>query len=130
MRWYFVVTCLLLTTGCLQNSPVAPMPLDREIVVARGRTVDLSNGVSVSFIGVLGDSRCPIDAVCIQGGDAVVRIAITAAGSRAERDLHTGPLNPVSHAGVQVRLVDLHPYPFSSRQTEQDEYRATLHVTR
>jgi len=35
----------------------------------------------------------------------------------------------VTYGGVKVTLVDLQPYPFSSRTTAPGDYRATLVVS-
>jgi hypothetical protein len=120
--------CLLPTTACLGTSPTAPV--DRQVVLAPGQTTEIAAGLGLRFIGVTGDSRCPADAVCVQGGDAVVRISILSNGSTAERDLHTGNLQPVTFEAVRVELIQLEPYPFSGRTIRPDEYRATLRVTR
>ena len=130
MRLCVLLFCLLPATACLRNSPVEPTALDEQVVLAPGQTTDVAREVAVAFIGVIGDSRCPGDAICITGGDAIVRIAIIAGGARAERDLRTGPLAPVAFSGVRVRLVELQPYPFSSRPFDPSEYRATLRVSR
>jgi hypothetical protein len=100
------------------------------VVLAPGQTTEIAAGLSLRFIGVTGDSRCPADALCVQGGDAVVRISILSNGSTAERDLHTGTMQPVTFEAVRVELIQLEPYPFSSRTIRPDEYRATLRVTR
>ena len=83
------------------------------------------------FEGVTGDSRCPADALCIQGGDAVVHVTVLAGGSAGhDYDLHTGDMRPVKHGDLTIALVELAPYPLSSRTIEPDDYRATLRVTR
>ena len=131
MRFLLLVLCLLPATGCLGSSPSAPSPIDREVVLAPGQTAQLAANVSVRFITVVGDSRCPGDALCIQGGDAIVRVEISSGRARAERELHTGSLQPVQVDDLVVRLMDLAPYPFSSLPpTQPADYRATLRVTR
>ena len=84
----------------------------------------------ITFVGVTGDSRCPADAFCIQGGDAVVRIVVLTGGGATPYELHTGNLRPVTHAGFAIALVQLDPYPFSSRTIQPADYRATIRVTR
>lgn len=37
----------------------------------------LEDGVRVSFLYVHSDSRCPLDAICVRAGDAVVVVALT-----------------------------------------------------
>jgi hypothetical protein len=39
-------------------------------------------------------------------------------------------MRPVKHGDLTIELVQLSPYPFSSRTIQPDEYRATLRVTR
>ena len=78
-----------------------------------GQTVTVSEAdATFRFDGVSGDSRCPIDAICIQGGDALVQIAVLRARSGAQAyTLHTGNLRPVVHDDLTIALVDLSPYP-------------------
>jgi hypothetical protein len=128
MRHLLLGICLLSTTACLGNSPTAPV--DRQVVLAPGQTTEIAAGLSLRFSGVTGDSRCPADAICVQGGDAIVRIVIMSNGSTAERELHTGTMQPVTFEAVRVELIQLEPYPFSSRTIRPDEYRATVRVTR
>ena len=89
-----------------------------------------TTSVTVRFNGVTGDSRCPGDAICIQGGSADVRI--TAVSRETSRDyvLKTGDMRPVQVDDVTIALVQLSPYPFSSRAIQPQDYRATLKVTR
>lgn len=127
------IPCLLLIAACEENSAAGPtVPLNQEFTLSPGETASIQDTpVRVQFVRVSGDSRCPADVVCIQGGDALVEIRVTN-GSPAEFDLHTGDESRavISHAGLRIALVDLKPYPFSTRTIGPDEYRATLRVTR
>ena len=122
--------CLLLTTACLGNGPTAPTPFDRQVVLAPGQTAALAEDFSIRFVGVVGDSRCPADAFCVLGGDAIVRIDVMTPGDTVSRDLHTANTQPVLYGGARIELVQLDPYPFSARPIEPGEYRATLRVAR
>jgi hypothetical protein len=84
----------------------------------------------LEFRGVTGDSRCPADAVCIQGGDATVHVRVTDPDA-ADYELHTGDSSraTVTHGGTRIELVELQPYPFSSRTIEPEDDRATLTVS-
>jgi hypothetical protein len=97
--------------------------------VARIAGVDLR----LQFVRVTGDSRCPADALCIQGGDATVQIRASEddGGNSTLLGLHTGDASQASAVYLQARitLIELQPYPFSSRTIAPDEYRATLTVT-
>ena len=130
----FAAVCLLLGTACAENSPSGPtVPLGEQFTLAAAEPASVvGTSLRVRFLQVSGDSRCPADALCIQGGDALVHIRAEHAGDEAEYDLHTGDSSRAAarHAGFRIELVSLQPYPFSSRRIEPDEYRATLKVSR
>jgi hypothetical protein len=135
MRAALVVLCLLSATACDEASIAGPtVALNERFTlspsgVAAVRDVD----VNVQFVEVTGDSRCPGDAVCIQGGDALVKIRVSGGGSTSSYDLHTGDSSRASivHGSVKIALVELQPYPFSSRPPiVPGDYRATLMVSR
>jgi hypothetical protein len=127
------LSCLFLTTACDEKSPVGPtVPLNQQFTLAPGEAASIeSTSIRIEFLRVSGDSRCPADAVCIQGGDALVEVRVSD-GDSAEYDLHTGDQSQaaVTHAGFRIELVQLQPYPFSSRTIQPEEYRATLTVSR
>ncbi len=133
MRVLRLAACLLCVTACSRNSITAPdAPFERQVVLAPGEAAAVPEAsLVVRFDGVLGDSRCPADALCITGGDAIVRIVVAPdRGSRATYDLHTGDLRPARHDTLSIELVDLSPYPFSTRQINPADYRATLRLRR
>jgi hypothetical protein len=127
------VVCFLLATACDEKSPTGPsVPLEQQFTLAPGQSASIaSTSMRVRFLRVSGDSRCPADAFCIQGGDALVHIRAEN-GAGAEYELHTGDSSraAASHAGLRIELVNLQPYPFSSRTIQPEEYRATLYVSR
>ena len=127
------LSCLLFATACDEKSPVAPtVPLNRQFTLAPGESASIEDtSITIEFMRVSGDSRCPADAICIQGGDALVEVRVRN-GSTAEYELHTGDQSraAVTHAGFRIELMQLQPYPFSSRTIQPGEYRATLTVTR
>lgn len=124
----------LVAGACGPTSPTAsPAPFERQFVLAPGQAMPVPEAaVSVRFVGVTGDSRCPGDALCIQGGDAVVRVDVEPArGARASYDLHTGDMRPARHGDITLEIVELAPYPFSSLPpTRPGDYRLTLRVRR
>jgi hypothetical protein len=106
------------------------VPIDQEFTLAPGERATIADtGVRIRFLRVDGDSRCPADAVCIQGGDALVKIEVQSSSGTEPFDLHTGSMNPVSYRNLTIALVSLMPYPFSSRTIKPEDYRATLRVT-
>ena len=121
---------VIVVAGGCDESPTGPS-LNDEFTLAPGEVTTIADaGVQIRFDRVEGDSRCPADVVCVQGGDAVVRIAVLERSAERPYELHTGGMAPVNHDGLTIVLVQLQPYPFSSRTIEAGDYRATLRVTR
>jgi hypothetical protein len=126
-------SCLLFATACDEKAPTGPtVPLNQQFTLAPGETATVQDtSLRVQFLGVMNDSRCPADVVCIQGGDALVTIRVMD-GGRNEYQLHTGDESQASitHNGHRISLVQVQPYPFSSRTIRAEEYRATFTVAR
>jgi hypothetical protein len=126
--------CLLSATACALSSPAGPTPgLNEAFTLAPEETASIrGTSLRLRFVNVSGDSRCPADAICIQGGDAIVHIRVLRGPGDAEYRLHTGDASRgrVEHGDLKIELVELQPYPFSSRTIQPDEYRATLKVSR
>jgi hypothetical protein len=132
MRILSACFCLLAVTACSGSTPASPTHFSRDLVLSPGQTVPVAEaGISLRFDGVSGDSRCPLDAICIQGGDALVKIAVLPSrGSGRDYALHTADLRPVGHDDLTIALLELSPYPFSSRTIAPEDYRATVRITR
>jgi len=128
-----LLCCLLCVTSCDENSPLSPtVPLNERFTLAPGEVVNVSGtDLQLEFVRVTGDSRCPGDAICIQGGDAIVQLRAADGGDSTLLGLHTGDASQASaiYRGARITLVELSPYPFSSRPIEPNDYRATLSVT-
>lgn len=123
--------CVVLAGAC-DEAPTGPtVPLNQEFVLAPGASAVIDKvSAAIRFEEVSGDSRCPADVACVQGGDAIVHITVVSSAGRRAYDLHTGDMRPVRHDGLTITLVELSPYPFSTRTIQPNEYRATLKVTR
>ena len=132
MRTIVLIGCLLAALACEPTSPTMPLPVNRELVLAPGEAVSISEAsVSVRFMGVVADSRCPAAALCVSVGEGIVRVVIEpAVASPAVYDLHTGAPAATRHADLALELVRLSPYPLTVGSISPEEYRATLRVTR
>jgi hypothetical protein len=116
----------LLAAGC--NSPTAP---DR---VVPGRPFTLKVGESATlpgndgrmgFVRLVSDSRCPLDALCITAGDAVIQVSFTVGHLITE--VHTDPrLSQIPFANYVIRLTELQPYPQASAPKPPEDYVATF----
>jgi hypothetical protein len=126
-------SCLLIAPACDEKAPSGPtVPLNQEFTLSPGEAATVQDtSLRIQFLHVSGDSRCPRDAVCIQGGDALVHIRASEGGS-SDYELHTGDESraAASHGGFHIELINLQPYPFSTRTIQPHEYRAALRVSR
>jgi hypothetical protein len=132
VRRFLLLICLTAVTACGGNPTKPDVPFNEPFTLAVGESASFADvPLIVEFLGVSGDSRCPADAVCIQGGDAIVKVRVRM-GFTNQYELHTGDSAraTATHGSVRISLVDLQPYPFSSRTITQDEYRVTLTVAR
>jgi hypothetical protein len=114
--------------------PTAPsVPPNQQLILAAGTSAPIEGtSLILEFLRVSNDSRCPGDAICITGGDALVHIIVRGDRS-AEYELHTGDSSRASalREGWRITLVNLQPYPFSSLPPIQpSDYRATFDITR
>src|SRR5262245_59813647 len=103
-----LATLVTLLSACASTGSIAPHgPINAEVTLAPGELTEIAGAsIRVRFVGVTNDSRCPADAVCIQGGDAIVRIEVLPVlGGQATYDLHTGNLQPVRHDDLTIALV-------------------------
>ena len=127
-----VAAALVLAAVACSDGPTAPTPVNQRFTLAPGESAQVPDaGVSVRFDGVTGDARCPGDALCILGGDAVVHVVVLEGLSVFAYELHTGSLQRVRHGDLTLSLEDLQPYPFSSLgPIAPADYRATIRATR
>lgn len=87
-------------------------------------------GVLVRFEQLVADSRCPIDALCIHAGDAVVRLSFSGRASDT-LDLHVnGDPKRAVVGDIAVRLLEVAPAPVSTQPTRPAGYSVSLEVTR
>ncbi|MGE3176728.1 MAG: hypothetical protein AB7O32_04625 [Vicinamibacterales bacterium] len=132
VRILLLMTCVLSLSACA-GSPAAPgATVDERFTLAPGQSIHVEPlDTTVQFVEVTGDSRCPGDALCITGGDAIVRVRLFQGLAAATRELHTGDasLAAVTWRGARVALVELQPYPFSFRPILPEDYRATMVVS-
>jgi hypothetical protein len=130
MRRALALICLLSLTACDESITGPSVALNENFQLRPGSSAAIDGAFTVRFNRVSGDSRCPADAICIQGGDAIVSITAIDDDALVDLELHTGSMAPVRYGSYTITLIQLQPYPFSSRTIQPDEYRATLKVTR
>lgn len=102
------------------------------IVLKFGQAEKLAGGMSVKFVEIVEDSRCPEGATCIWAGRAIVRIEVTENGSEPRIvDFEVGNIESTARFGkFVVKAEKLDPYPKAESQTDKAAYSATLSIER
>ena len=123
------VLALALAFGRLEPS-VGQAPVHAELGVGDSFRVP-GRALSIQFVRVVSDSRCPKGVTCIWEGDAVVAVRVIADAVEPETlELHTADVSRregTAH-GVRVHLDRLEPLPGTERPPSAGDYRAFLSI--
>ena len=118
-------------TAASQNSQnVSRQELGKAFAMKIGDSFTL-NDLRLTFQRVAGDSRCPIDAVCVWAGDAEIALKLEQGNKSAVASLHT-TLEPkkTEWNGYTISLVSVSPSRRAATDIDPAEYRAEIVVTR
>jgi hypothetical protein len=134
------ISMALIAAGCASPShPEIAAGAASGIEVESGRDFDVALGqearvrgtsISIRFVEVSNESRCPSDVQCVWAGNAVVKLSLAASGAASSGASLNTTLEPrsVVFAGYRVTLTSLRPYPRSGTTIPQAAYVATLEV--
>lgn len=112
----------VLTAQAQLNKPIT-------IKINRQKTV-VKKELTIKFLALVEDSRCPTDAQCIQAGSARIRVKVEG-GKRAPliSELITGTKsNTIRFAGYAIKLIDLNPKPATNIRINRNGYTATFTI--
>ena len=107
--------------------------LGQEFTLPVGKTAIFeSESLSIKFVEVITDSRCPEGVECIWAGEAQCRLHFTIAGSPAEMIV----VQPGGAPGARDYFIQykidfrLEPYPQEGQQIDPSDYRLIMTVTK
>jgi hypothetical protein len=125
-----ILVMSLLAAACGDETPTGPSPFPASVTLQPGEQSN-TGGLVVLFEGVTEDSRCPLDALCIQAGDATARVTLTTGGVGTPFFLTVNKVETkrATFREFQVELVTLQPYPQSRTPIAPSAYRATFTIT-
>jgi len=131
MKRVLALMAALSAAGCF-NSPTGPdavagQPFD----LKAGAVATLPDGARLRFERVQSDSRCPMDAICVWAGDAILFVTLNPEkGVTESREMHTQPTgSQISYANYTIKLTALSPYPRSNQEIPATGYIATFVVS-
>jgi hypothetical protein len=110
-----------------QHALAAQLLLSDPFHVEQGESVELAQGVTLKFIGVTSDSRCPADVTCVWQGEAVLEIELQARGRTARGSISTVKTDLIL-LGLRVKLLGLYPSLRESEKRPAEENIAFLRV--
>ena len=102
----------------------------RITVQINGQKAAVKNKLTIKFVSLIEDSRCPKGTQCIQAGTA--KIQIKASGGREGEkmfELQTNPnANSVFYGGYEIKLIDVNPAPANNIRINRNGYTATFKI--
>lgn len=133
MKHHHLVPLLLIVTLAACRSASAPAAhaasLNQEVQLApKEQAAYGPQGLTVEFVRVVTDSRCPKDVTCVWAGEVVVEVS-TRTGSGAAGQQHEIKAGESATVGAyHVSIVNVQPEKLSTREIRPEDYRVTLKV--
>lgn len=105
----------------------------QEFTLAGGQSAEITGeNLSIKFIRVTSDSRCPQGATCIWAGEASSLVEITDSESTYAKTLtQPGLTEPPKTDFKNYEITfDLKPYPQLGKEIKSEDYRLQLKISR
>lgn len=131
LKAVFLSFVLLFVTASALVETQAQTIQQLKLAVKNQKTVT-KDKLTVKFVSVIEDSRCPTGANCIWAGNAKIQIKITnRKGVSKIFELNTN-LEPqtVKFEGYEIKLGALIPHPKADTPTDTNSYTATFSLTK
>ena len=132
--------CVVALVGCGAQAKVRArktVRLNQNFALRIGQEVLVADQkLSVKFVSVPEDSRCPKGVTCIWAGNVRVQLQVTKAKSKPVKiELSLNPRDfPDGEAAdcgdYKIKLVRVDPYPVADQQLKPGDYTATLSISR
>ena len=121
----------LVFTICFAGYTVAAVPQKGETITVKVNREkrESHSKITVRFVEMLEDSRCPTDVQCIQAGNAKIKVRVSRNGRSRMMELNTGrPNEPSIFEGYELKLTALTPEPRSNIRINRNGYLATIAI--
>ena len=125
-----LISAQLALAALLACSSNATAPIDEDFTVAVGESVAVAGTpITIRFVGVPEDSRCPMGVLCIWAGNARVDLELRGIGAPATLSVNTfNGAKEVVYGSYRIQLVQLEPAAITNGPVRPGDYRATLKV--
>lgn len=108
-----------------QTAQQIKLGLNKQKVVSKDQ-------LTIKFVSVVEDSRCPVGVDCIWAGNAKVQIKVTnrkGDSKTYELNTHLEPQS-VNFEGYEINLAGLLPHPRANTRINPNRYTATFTLTK
>lgn len=132
VMWLAIAVAVLLPfSGCSKPAESMDVGLDEEFALSVGQSATIEGeNISITFVEVVSDSRCPTGATCIWAGEASCLIEFTDSESRYRKVLTEPGSSSPPEASITSYEIEftLLPYPELGKETATKDYRLQLTV--
>ncbi len=133
MRFLAVLALLLiaLLSAC-SESPTEPAgpSLGQPFSLGVGESATIGGQqITIRFEQLVSDGRCPMDALCVWPGEAVVALSFELRNRPAAFQLSTLLTPGTTISGYRIALRAVSPFPRSNVRIDPGDYRVELLVT-
>lgn len=137
---FFLLTCFSLL-GYIHHHNGYISATETSITASLGQAFDIKVGqetrissqqLTLKFLSVSEDSRCPQGTICMWEGNGKVNIEVTPTGQTpyvVELNTAMSLESEATYLIYKISLLELQPYPSAGSTIQQSEYIATVRVT-
>ena len=129
-----LLTALIVAAACAPEVGAGTAGLGESFSLAVGQSASIDGeDLTIEFIDVIADSRCPSGVECIWQGEVACLVEITYSGTGQQKVLtYPGLTQEPSEAqfGSYQFTFSVEPYPEADKEIEKSEYRLNLLITK
>jgi len=126
-RYFVCIVFAVALTACGRDGSAATLNAPIQLAPGQSAVFDAED-LTVKFVGIDSDSRCPSDVACVWAGEVVVRLSVRKDSRTKELSIKATQSLPVD--GFSVTVLDVLPPRASSQRIAPADYRVTLKVAR
>lgn len=109
---------------------IAAQTTERIEVKNGGQKVSKNGRITVKFVELIEDSRCPADVNCVWAGIARIKVRLIRGRKTSEVELNTMDKKSTLFHGWTFALTDLQPRQSTTSKYSPSAYTATITVSR
>lgn len=129
MKTLFLTLILMLVFGSVQFA-AAQKDQSLTVKINQQKTIPGSK-VTIKFVSLMEDSRCPRDVRCMWAGNARIQIQVTKGRESKTFELNSF-LKPgeITFAGYDIKFAGINPKPPSTVKIDRNDYWAAFTVSK